>query len=399
MHTKERSFRRTAKGIFDDTIHTARSLAAEHPGARESYDRLLRQVWSKSTLLRPRGDCRLCNVGLYFLARHHADWLRPVETWQPPQAGPNRQFASLATHLFALYPVPVFMNGAWVLGSDAEKDWYKHLGRGYSIRTAPGLPLRLSRAMAHFFSQVPDHYSVNRALRWAQVRGLGGSEKLARAVVESRLGWSFDHEDFWVTVVDWFVAHPRMDLDKVWSIVDFIHHQKYVGREVFVAGAGMVQQAPPQPDYSIQGRTEASLVRQINDWYRVRGLDYVPTRVWSRSAIGEFRLIENSEHEDSVRCWTIQELLDSVQLILEGQALGHCARIYARACARGETTLWSLRLDKGRGPFRVLTIQVDPAERIILQVRGRCNRLMKPAERALLERWANEEGLQFADSL
>jgi hypothetical protein len=59
--------------------------------------------------------------------------------------------------------------------------WYKHLGLGHSIRTA-GLPLRLTKAMAHQFTQAPHHYTAIAAVRWAQVRDLGGCEALARAV-------------------------------------------------------------------------------------------------------------------------------------------------------------------------------------------------------------------------
>ena len=51
---------------------------------------------------------------------------------------------------------------------------------GVTERTA-GVPLRITRAMAHLFTQAAHHYSAIAALRWAQVRGLGGGEALARA--------------------------------------------------------------------------------------------------------------------------------------------------------------------------------------------------------------------------
>ena len=55
--------------------------------------------------------------------------------------------------------------------------------------------------MAHFFLQAPDHFTVEMALRWGQVRGFGGSEVLASAVAATRLGRSFEHENFWQTVL------------------------------------------------------------------------------------------------------------------------------------------------------------------------------------------------------
>ena len=38
-------------------------------------------------------------------------------------------------------------------------------------------------------------------VRWAQVRGLGGTEALARAVAATRLGRELANEDFWETVL------------------------------------------------------------------------------------------------------------------------------------------------------------------------------------------------------
>jgi hypothetical protein len=114
------------------------------------------------------------------------------------------QFSSLAQHLLARSPVPPFMASAWFDLPPGEQlpqhDWYRHLGRGENIRTAK-LPLRLTRAMAHLFTQAPHYFSAVAALRWAQVRGLGGSPALARAVVGTRLGKVLENEEFWESVV------------------------------------------------------------------------------------------------------------------------------------------------------------------------------------------------------
>jgi PcfJ-like protein len=407
MH-KERSFRGTANRWLDDAIHAAFSLADHRTGAPDAYHRLLRHVRQRTGLLRaPCDPQRLgrgtgVNAGLFALALHHADWLRPVEAWEPPRAGFTPQFASLASHLLALDPVPACMTSAWFVippgEPHPEQEWYKHLGRGHSIRTA-SLPVPFTRAMAHHLGQAPHHYPVKAAVRWAQVRGLGGPEELARAVAATRLGREFAHEDFWLTVLRFFVHAANLKPAHVGPIVDFLYAQRFGTREVFVPGQGIVWQGPPRPDYAVKGRTVASLLRQVEEWHRQLGLDTrMRARSWSRSRVGEFRYVEGTEQQDSLRCWTIRELLTSGELFLEGQAMRHCVASYLDHCASRMTSIWSMQVDTGHGPRRSLTVEVDPARKAICQARGRGNRLPRQAEREILERWAKREGLQIAES-
>src|SRR3954469_12909919 len=182
---REGSFREHARRLLDGSVHAARSLAGRHDGVLPAYMRLLWQVQSRTGLLHSTGragDLRTpLNAGLLALALHHADWVRPVETWSPEAENIWPLFTSLAHHLLARYPVPPFMTSVWFELPPGEvlpqHGWYKHLGLGRNIRTAR-VPIRLTRAMAHLFTQAPHHYGAVAALRWAQVRGLGGGEAL-----------------------------------------------------------------------------------------------------------------------------------------------------------------------------------------------------------------------------
>src|SRR5262249_28048429 len=110
-------FRQAAKCQLDDAIHAGRSLAARHHGVLPAYERLLRHVQTRTTLLHPSdraGDYRTpYSAGLVALALYHGDWLRPVEAWQPVKQNAWPQFASLGQHLLARYRVPAFMTSAW----------------------------------------------------------------------------------------------------------------------------------------------------------------------------------------------------------------------------------------------------------------------------------------------
>jgi len=404
---KEGAFRTAVKALLDGSIHAARSLALPHEGALRAYERLLQQVRGQSALLRPSdraGDNRNhVNAALLALAIHHHDWLRPPETWWPATGRVWPQFRSLAHHLFARYPIPNFMTSVWF---DLEPwkrlpqhEWYKHMGLGRNIRTAT-LPLRFTQAMAHLFCQAPDHLTVFAALRWAQVRGLGGTEELARAVVATRLGKAFRHEDFWETVLHFFINHPRLDLVHVGPIVDFLQAQKFATTERVSADGVFGQQPPPQPDYSMKGRTVASILRQVEEWHQQLGQDVSqPDLSWDRSRFREFRLVEGSEALQNMRVWTITELLSSRELFLEGQAMGHCVATYAIQCAKKQTSIWSMHLENRQGRHRVVTIEVDLAKRTICQARRKCNRLPQAVEKEVIARWAAQENLKMIEHL
>ncbi len=399
-------FRHTAKQILDESIHVGRSLAGKNDGALPAYERLLRQVQARTNLLHPSdraSDSRnLLNAGLLALALHHADWVRPVESWFPPRQNAWPQFTSLAHHLLAYYPVPPFMTSVWFEMPHGEilpqHGWYKHLGLGQNIRTAP-LPLRLTKAMAHLFAQAPHHYTAVAALRWAQVRGLGGDEALARAVVGTRLGKLLENEDFWESVLLFFVNHPSLDLSQIGPIVDFLQHQKFERKEGVSQHGVFSKLPPPHPDYSIKGRTIASILRQVEEWHKQLGQDVSqPSLSWRHSPIKDFRLVEGSEMLGNMRVWTITELLASYALILEGQAMRNCVATYSERCVRRQTSIWSMQIESQHGRHRVLTIEVDMPKRTVCQARRKCNRLPQPAQQEVVERWAAIERLRVAET-
>jgi hypothetical protein len=401
------AFRTAVKALLDGSIHAARSLAPTHEGALRAYERLLQQVRGQSGLLRPSdraSDNRNhVNAALLALALHHHDWLRPPETWWPATGSVWPQFTSLAHHLLARYPVPNFMTSVWF---DLEPwkrlpqhEWYKHMGLGRNIRTAR-LPLRFSKVMAHLFCQAPDHFTVFAALRWAQVRGLGGDERLARAVVATRLGKAFRHEDFWETVLHFFVKHPRLDLAHVGPILEFLQAQKFGTREGVSAASVLTHYPPPQPDYTMNGCTVPMLLRQVEFWRQQLGWNATqPMQFWDRTPIGEFRLVEGSEALQNMRVWTIRELLSRDELILEGQAMQHCVAAYASRCARRKTSIWSMQVEHRFGRHHVLTIEVNVGTKKICQVKGKCNRPPNGGEMNVIAQWAAQEGLNVIEQL
>lgn len=336
------------------------------------------------------------------LATRHNHWIRPCEMWQPQPGNLRVVFRSLSAHLLTHYRVPGFMDSAWDLPDGPEgfrqQSWFIRLGRGASFRSL-NLPLILTRNMEHYLRRAPDHYSVSQALRFGETRGMGGGEQLAREVAGGRLGQKIERPDFWRTVLRFFVAHPEMQLNRVNPIVDFIHANKFAGDEVLTED-GIQSQNPPWPNFSIEGRTLKSILRLVSAWHADIGITKnAPWCSWRKSGIQGYRFLEKRTAEEGDHDWTIMELLDSMALHSEGRAMHHCVYGYVDRCRRGETAIWSLRLRTGGEEKRMVTIEVDPRKRSIVQARAKCNRWPGARSVEIIRQWASWAELSLAVSV
>ncbi|QDU88980.1 hypothetical protein Pla175_23640 [Pirellulimonas nuda] len=341
---------------------------------------------------------------LVLVAIHARGWLRPVERWKPTTRNVGRQFSSLLRHLFARYDdLPAFFDGVWFAGrgeaAAEHRRWYVHVGGGRSIRDCK-LPIPCTKKMAHHFMRAPGDLSVPHALQWGQVRALGGDDRLARAVLGTRLAESFEHQAFWATVLRWFIAHPMLDRAHIGPIVDFLHHQKFVPERVFIAPGRREESPPPQPHLTMKGRTPESLLRQVNRWHgRLAHDNSLQLRQWAPCGIEAFEFTEGALSGGNLRVWTIRELLGSKALMAEGRQMKHCVATYASSCARGHCSIWTMEVESFQGTSKALTIEVRSNTLTICQARGKLNRLPTEKELGVLARWASCVGLKVAGYL
>lgn len=368
------------------------------------------------------------------LARHHESWIRAPQEWQPDSHNARKKFSSLVRHLFTQYDVPTFMDAAWFQGqaesAHIEQDWFLHICRGQNIRKA-NIPVHLSKMMAHRFLGAPDGLTVREALRWGQVVGQDGSELLAHAIIASPLGNTFDHENFWSTVILYFVNHPMLDNAQVGPLIDYITHQKYTPQENILPGGQIELGPPPQPNFAVKGRNIDKLITQMDDWHhQLAELPDAPEEeqqtaegtprkrarrryhAWSSTSIRPYILEEGNDNNKATRTWTIQELLSTRELAAEGSAMNHCVKSYAKSCKHGQISIWSLQVLENGLRTRVLTIAVDSNSRKVNQIRGRFNMLPGQVKKSgqaaklenrekrylarsmeVLQRWISREGL------
>ena len=351
--------------------------------------------------------------GLAELARRYKHWLRDPADWQPDAFDPGRQFATLARHLVARYDVPTFMDAAWMRGrsewAQRQQGWFLHIACGGNIRTSD-LPVSFTKKMAHHFLLASPDLTIEEAIRWGQVVGQGGSNALAGAVI-SRLGASYDNEPFWSSVIQFFIGNA-VDPERVGPLVDYVEMLKFLPQESYRPGGELEIKPPPEPNFSVRGRSLDKLIGQMEAWHEYLAReDRAPKVEWRKAEIGNFVHEEIDTRNGRRVTWTITELLSQRELSAEGAELHHCVSVYAKNCRNGKTTIWSLQVKAGKGrPRRLATVEVDPKTRKVTQLRGRYNMMPDKVGRknvgqdkrymefimrapAILRMWAQKEHL------
>lgn len=311
----------------------------------------------------------------------HVKWGRNIENWQPKGKGAETQIYSLIAYLVVEYEVPKFLYGSFFTGK--HLDFFEYLAGGGSMYKAANgwlLPLKMTRKMCHIFLTLRE-VDFYPAIRYAQVVGMGGSEPLAVAFMNTEMGGSFypQREAFWAEIMQWFCVQDSFDLTQLSPLLDYIFHCK---RENFL--------------YSLKGRTIITLMKGMNEWHeelakikKVEGIVFRPSGL----ASGEWEVAKQKIGEIVLYAkWRMEEILCSKRLLQEGKTLHHCVYSYAQLIESQKTSIWSLQCDD----TKLVTVQVTAKK--IVQVRGRYNRLPNDQEKAFLQKWAFQNGLDWLRS-
>lgn len=332
-------------------------------------------------------------LGLVSLARQCRHWVRPLAEWRPASRNAARQFGHLARFLLARYEVPAFLDAVlFNYGHSEHESWFRHVGQGGSLRTLPGLTIPLTKRMAHEAFRAPADCTPLQALRCGQVRALGGPDELVRCVNETSLGRSTgsrEQEAWRGGLIHWLANQWPFDPDLVEPIVEFALHRRRRDRR-----------------FSLKGRTPESLQRLLAERDRreaERARERVAANEGNRSRQSyRYREFHESGFQPGIwefgrgagrKIWMLDEIRCNRDLLQEGRSMQHCVGGYVENVLQGTSSIWSLRVERGRRAVRALTIEVDPKERTIVECRGKCNRLPNSDERKVLELWAKENNL------
>ena len=378
--------------IVDEPLKIVAQACRKHAAADGLRDYLIHIDSASKLLTSPESTIAVLN-----LYRYQNEWCRDPLEWRPRSHNIDKQVSGLAVHLLCVYEPPAFMTAVWYEKNRTRQRWYIHLGQGGSIRSATGLPASLTKRMAHWFTQAPHHYTPLAAIRYGQVRALGGDRRVADALLSTRMGLDFRDDPFCRELVRFFVRNPMLDTAHYQPIVDYIWNQKYENQAVFVERGIVEEQGPPQPGLSMSGRTPDALLRQVEQWHVQLGRTAKGGVLqWIKSGIPDFEWVEGRKESRNMCVWRILELLSSRELEEEGRTLGHCVATYASSCQRRISSIWSMRRETATGATHVLTVEINVKGKEIVQVRGLRNRLPDEKELSVLTRWARTAGLRVA---
>jgi hypothetical protein len=328
-----------------------------------------------------QGDLRLAGLLVLF----SPFWCRSPRTFQPPQRGART--AALVRHLFQQWPIPSFLLNAW----REPPQWVNLrwlmlsvlLGRGGSLR-------RLTRTK-HFtggwhggFRPAPSKLQLTgipgtlpplQGLMLAEIHRLGGDQReLCRLCRDHSYvidplshNTTSDALRFWQGTIQWLVAH-RDDLTGAEPGGVPLAADAPLGwaRHRFTE---MLRGGSP---FSWSGRTWASIERESTEYHRQLQTRGRVQRSWPRKG-----------WDWSWEDWTVEELCTTEALRQESLAMRHCVRLYDWKCHRGHAAIF--RVSNQSRP--VLTVEVQPNEGRIVQVRGVFNRTPTASEKGLLTRW------------
>ncbi len=367
----------------------------------EALQRLL-MICQERTCLFCSTDADAYADAVLALTAHLDRWIREPEDWFPQSHNAYKQFQHFVRHLLAYYDVPTFLDSAWLQGMTKhgliQQGWFIHTAQGHNIRTATGLPILLTKKQAHLFLQAPDDFDPLSALRWAQVRSLGGDECLIRSILGTRAGVDFERDDFWITVFRWLVNQPMRAPSQDGPIIDYLRNQRIEPTERNPLGdlPGQPRLVPAQPNLTMKGRNPEALLHAVEQWHhRLNNVRGQPETRWAPSKLDSF-LLEEGKDEDW-RLYSITELLTSTELQAEGKAMRHCVASYWQSCYRGDVSIWSLKSMNDVGSEeRLLNLEVENSTRTIIQSRGKCNGLPNKKQKSLIRRWATSAALRLS---
>jgi hypothetical protein len=339
-----------------------------------------------------------------------ADILRDAWTWRPQMK--TRDAARLrlaaARYLFARYPVAEHLEQIWLdcsgLGPDEtilRKRWYIVAAGGGSLYRA-GAGAWLSRKEVHAFLNPLPSLGFEAAIWQAIARSYSNDPAIVLRIARSRVARTPRAElGFWREVARFFCAHPAT-VEEMDDLRDYLAdcHQR-------------------NPEFSLKGRTLASLGRQMREWHRdleaiarieaarrraeaaqARARGQAPAREaagadsWPGAAIKDWSWSPATKDRSKREEFLVIQLRTAADLVAETRAMHHCVASYAAKCIAGHASIWSLRRRAAGNTDRLLTIELDRQCRAI-QVRGFANRTPRAEERTLLERWAKARGIDL----
>ncbi|MGC4100438.1 PcfJ domain-containing protein [Ferruginibacter sp.] len=337
---------------------------------KKVFKEVLIQLDAKSELVSDESFIQ----ALYNIVQFRAYWKKDLFKWKPEAKQPAAQVKELATYLFCKYKIPGFLyQGLYETKNMQYIQWLIHLGEGGKVKEMKNIPIPFTQKMGHYFINAPTKFSIAESLRWAQVKGLGGEDRLAERIAYSWIAIKpYSDEVFWEGFILLVVNGGMFDLNKLTELIDYVREERRINT-----------------GYSLKGRTLSSLFRQSDVWHS-RFPKSGSNQVWRPSGIQGYRVEKRTE------VIVLEELTESRKLSEEGKAMKHCVGSYTFYCAKGRSAIFSLRKYSGGVLLDIMaTIEVNLQLQKIVQAKAKMNRPISDEAKKYMDLWAMNEGLSL----
>jgi hypothetical protein len=340
------------------------------------------------------------------ITKYKEFWVKDVKNWKRNSRNVHKQIENLIEFLFLKYKTPKFLNNCWFENNNNNinnKKLFLHIASGQNVRTFESLPFPLTKRMAYEFINAPSDYTITEAFMWAIVKFFGGDERLVQimngTIILPKIEppkTNLEEKNFWITIIEFFVKNPMISPEKISPIIDYIENIKFIKERIWVDGILRLSE-PEQPNFVIKGKNIEKLIEKTEEWHNKLNKEnklknFIPKN-WKGYQIDDFRFEEGKDSNRKI--YHIYQLLNQSELSQEGKAMNHCVFSYAKSCANGTCSIWSLRYNDSIGnTHRMVTIELRGDS--IVQIRGKHNRKVEQKEMYIIEKWATKEGLKIS---
>jgi hypothetical protein len=348
--------------------------AARLFGAVERYTHILNQLRHARYKVVPY---------LIDMAQRSDEWLRAPEDFRPRTTHGRDQLPELIRYLFESYRVPAWMRAALAPrrgrpGRAPAFGWYVHVAQGKNLRSAPALPLPLSRKAAHEALRAPARHEPEQALLYGYLQANAAPPAVRDQLLQLSLWNQLPLDPPSLKLYEKLARTPAVLPEQVRPLLEYAQARRAEGASLDISVPAMLRAIERR-----EAERREALVRQQAAHYGAQFDEHWPSHLPASPLEGA------CEHGQ----FTLRELRSLRELFEEGQHMQHCVFTYAAAARAGTASIWSLRFSRaGRDVGRV-TVRVTPGERTLVEARRRCNRAIHPHERELLQSWAKSEGL------
>ncbi|MBX7209541.1 MAG: PcfJ domain-containing protein [Verrucomicrobiaceae bacterium] len=332
------------------------------------------------------------------LCAYHSCWIRQPEDWQPVGEDAYAQWSHFLHHLLARYPVPAFLDAAWLAKGNLvhfERDCWCALASGRSLRSVPGFPRSAPGHVLHRALTKTKLGSLSEAIWQAQLSELRVGPALSEAVLSSRVAQELGRHAWWLRLVSKFAATGDEHAGVFALCADALNA---IENHRSPAHAAQLLRLPLG---DLIRHCSAFVTKLLNAHGHLLTKAQVRAaaerRELSRLAESRWRPMLHNESPHTIHGdhWRIVELCSHEELQAEGKAMRHCVARYAGRCHKGDSAIFSLRHQRGTDDAwdSFATIEVHPRTNRIVQVRARANHPINSTPARMIRMWAGECGL------